>query len=47
MNLNPQSQYKFNVIITNFEAVSGDKILNTSEWASVIIDEAHKVKNRR
>eukprot|EP01080_Neovahlkampfia_damariscottae_P012863 gene12863-7286_t len=44
-NLN--SEYKFNVIITNFELVSGDETLNSIDWASVIVDEAHKLKNRK
>jgi chromodomain helicase DNA binding protein 8 len=42
---NSEGEFKFDVLITNFESIAGDKLIKTFEWTSMIVDEAHKVKN--
>lgn len=39
---------KFNVLLTSFELINIDKaILSNIEWAVLVVDEAHRLKNNQ
>ena len=39
---------KFNVLVTTFEIILSDcELLSTIDWRCLIIDEAHRLKNKK
>lgn len=38
--------FKFNILITNYETVISDNTLHKIKWEFTVIDEAHRLKNR-
>lgn len=39
---------KFHVLLTSYELVNVDKaILSSVEWAALVVDEAHRLKNNQ
>ena len=46
--LRPGSKLKFDVLLTSYELVSHDSTaLQSIDWAVLVIDEAHKLKNNQ
>ena len=40
--------YKFSVLVTTFEIIISDfELLNSIGWRCLIIDEAHRLKNKK
>ena len=46
--LKSQENMKFHVLLTSYECINMDKaILSSIEWAALVVDEAHRLKNNQ
>ncbi|CAI2355389.1 unnamed protein product [Caenorhabditis sp. 36 PRJEB53466] len=46
--LKTQENMKFHVLLTSYECINMDKtILSSIEWAALVVDEAHRLKNNQ
>ncbi|KAI6201100.1 hypothetical protein M3Y96_00805500 [Aphelenchoides besseyi] len=48
MRMNTEQGIKFHVLLTSYELINMDKaILSSIEWAAIVVDEAHRLKNNQ
>ena len=48
LSLQKEVQIKFHVLLTSYELITIDQaILGSIEWACLVVDEAHRLKNNQ
>ena len=48
VNLQKDSPVKFHVLLTSYELITIDQaVLGSIEWACLVVDEAHRLKNNQ
>lgn len=46
--LQKEAQIKFHVLLTSYELITIDQaVLGSIEWACLVVDEAHRLKNNQ
>lgn len=48
LHLQKEAQIKFHVLLTSYELITIDQaVLGSIEWACLVVDEAHRLKNNQ